>query len=69
MEDKEKWMQETFKICEYCGYNNPRERFEGFGTCLRCKKVLDEKVYFRAQMKKVSRKKPVKQRTNGVLSF
>ena len=65
----QKFMADTFVVCDECGYNNPKERFEGFGTCLRCKKILDERVYFKAQMKKMAKTKPIKKRVKGVLTF
>ncbi len=46
---KEKLMQD-FITCDKCGYNNKKERFEAFGTCLGCGKILDERVYFKAQL-------------------
>ena len=46
---KEKIM-EDYITCDKCGYNNKKERFQAFGTCLKCGKVLDERIYFKAQM-------------------
>lgn len=43
-------IMEQYITCNECGYNNKKDRFEAFGTCLNCGKVLDEKVYFRAKM-------------------
>lgn len=53
---KEKMMEE-YITCDECGYNNKKSRFEAFGTCLRCGKVLDQKIYFKAQMVKKSIRK------------
>lgn len=35
--------------CE-CGYQNKPENIRKYGTCTRCHKVLDEKIYFKYQM-------------------
>lgn len=32
-------------ICE-CGYQNKRYNIKKYGTCLKCKKVLDPRVRF-----------------------
>lgn len=50
---KEKMMEE-YITCDECGYNNKKERFQAFGTCLGCGKILDERTYFKAQMFKKS---------------
>ena len=49
---KKKFIENLFIVCDNCGYNNFKNRFQEYGTCLRCGKVLDKKVYFKAQMKK-----------------
>lgn len=46
---KEKIM-ENYIVCDECGYNNEKERFEAFGTCLRCGKILDNRIYFKAKL-------------------
>jgi len=43
-------MMERYIVCDKCGYNNEKERFQAFGTCLKCKKILDKRIYFRAEM-------------------
>ena len=53
---KEKLMQD-FITCDKCGYNNKKERFQAFGTCLGCGKILDDRVYFKAQLLKKSIRK------------
>ena len=35
----------VFIICPHCGYNNEFFRFQNYGTCLRCHKIVDPKVY------------------------
>lgn len=37
----------TFIECPFCGYNNEETRFSFFGTCLRCHKVVDKKIYIK----------------------
>lgn len=36
-----------FVVCQYCGYNNERKRFNFYGTCLRCHKIMDQKIYLK----------------------
>lgn len=55
---KDKFMDKLYIICDCCGYNNLKNRFENYGTCLRCGKVLDKRVYFRAQMGRLARRTP-----------
>lgn len=61
--DKEKIMSK-YVVCDECGYNNEKKRFNAFGTCLCCGKILDDRIYFRAQMVKRSFNKA---RTQGKL--
>lgn len=37
--------------CE-CGYQNKKHNVEIYGTCTRCRKVLDEKAKFKYEMNK-----------------
>ena len=37
-------------VCEKCGYNNKESFAKFFGTCLRCKNIIDEKAYFKYEM-------------------
>ena len=48
--NREELMKKNFVTCE-CGYNNSKERFHLYGKCLRCGKILDNKIYFKAIMK------------------
>lgn len=50
-EKKEEFMKKNFVTCE-CGYNNEKSRFYGYGLCLKCGKILDTKIYFKAEMRK-----------------
>lgn len=50
--DKKEFIKKNYITCENCGYNNERARFNQYGTCLKCGKVLDQKTYFMIQMKK-----------------
>ena len=38
-------------VCE-CGYCNKKYNVEYYGTCTRCKKILDEKAKFKYDMNK-----------------
>ena len=38
--------------CDVCGYQNHRCFVEKSGICHLCGKILDQKVYFKAQMNK-----------------
>lgn len=45
-----------FVVCKYCGYNNEFYRFRNYGTCLRCNKIIDEKVYLKTKLDLANRK-------------
>lgn len=55
-EQTEGFIKKEFITCKYCGYNNKLKRFQHYGVCLNCGKVLDEKVYFKAQYYKTKNK-------------
>lgn len=44
---KEKWTENI--ICE-CGYHNPINNVQKYGTCRGCGKVLDKKAKFEYEM-------------------
>ena len=71
MKDKKKFIEDLFITCDKCGRNNERRRFELFGTCLYCGKVLDEKIYFKAQLRKKAYKthKFIDKKPRAVLYF
>lgn len=46
-----KKMEENIK-CPYCEYNNHKVNVQTYGTCTRCRKVLDEKAKFKYEMNK-----------------
>ena len=50
---KEDFIKSRFITCKYCGYNNDKQRLRQYGTCLKCGKVLDEKLYFMIRMQKL----------------
>lgn len=52
--NKQKFIEENFVTCKYCGYNNYKNRFQAFGKCLCCGKVIDDKVYFKAKLCKMA---------------
>ena len=39
-----------FVVCQFCGYNNESKRFQNYGTCLRCHKIMDPKIYLRRRL-------------------
>ena len=43
------FVSERYVTCS-CGYNNEKGRLRFFGTCLRCGKILDERVNFKRQI-------------------
>ena len=49
-ETHEEFMEKNFVKCPHCGYNNKIELFAKYGTCLKCLKILDDKVYFRTKL-------------------
>lgn len=49
---KEEFMKKNFVLCPFCGYNNKKFFLYQYGTCLNCKKILDQKIYFMIEMKK-----------------
>lgn len=69
---KEKFIEDRFITCDKCGYNNEKDRFQAFGTCLHCGKVLDDKVHFKATLSKMVMRSPRsrhKGTTRAVLYF
>ena len=55
----------NFIVCPYCGYNNEFYRFQNYGTCLRCHKVIDPKVYLKRKLWEANNKRFVKEDING----
>lgn len=51
-----KFIEDLYVTCNECGYNNLKNRFQAFGTCLHCGKILDKKVHFKAELIKRSRR-------------
>lgn len=50
MKEKKEFKKENFVVCQYCGYNNKYRRFTLYGTCLRCHKIVDPKVYLKRRL-------------------
>lgn len=48
----EKFKNDTFKKCPYCGYNNEKKRLSIFNACLSCHKPLDNKDLFKEKLLK-----------------
>ena len=46
-----RFVNERFVTCKYCGYNNEKRRLENYGTCLRCRKIIDGKSYLKRKLK------------------
>ena len=46
-----KQFEELIK-CPYCGYNNKKYNVKHWGTCTKCRKVLDKKEKFKMEMYK-----------------
>lgn len=46
-----RFVSERFVTCKYCGYNNEKKRIENYGTCLRCKNIIDGKSYLKRKLK------------------
>lgn len=42
--------EKHFIVCPSCGYNNEKERFSKYGTCLRCHKIVDPKIYLKRKL-------------------
>ena len=45
-----KWNEfigKDFVVCPHCGYYNEEKRFQLYGTCLRCHKIVDKKIYLK----------------------
>ena len=57
IKNQKKFIEDLYITCDQCGYNNLKDRFQAFGTCLHCGKVLDKKVYFKSQLIKKSIRK------------
>ena len=46
---REEFIKSKFVVCS-CGYNNNIKNIKIYGTCLKCKKILDNKAYFKRQI-------------------
>lgn len=47
----DEFMSKNYIICPHCGYNNKKDYFVNYGTCLRCGKIIDQKVFFENKLK------------------
>lgn len=54
-EETERWIERNFVVCK-CGYRNEIKRFERYGICLSCGRILDERIYFKQQFYKTRQK-------------
>lgn len=52
--EKGEFMKTNFVVCE-CGYDNQKNSIDTFGTCLKCGKILNERAYFKYNMRKLTR--------------
>ena len=57
----EKRRVKIFIKCPFCGYNNENERFQNYGTCLRCHKIIDKKVYLKRRLWEEKNKRRVRE--------
>jgi ribosomal protein L37AE/L43A len=64
---REEFIKNNYITCKYCGYNNKRNRFDNFGTCLCCGKILDKRTYFIARLMKETNKEAVLQNNGRVI--
>lgn len=64
--EKEKFIKKMFIVCGKCGYNNEKHRFQHYGFCLRCKNVMDERLFFKYQLWLNSKKRS---KSRDTLSF
>lgn len=72
MLNRKKFIENHFITCDECGYNNHKDRFQAYGTCLHCGKVLDDRVMFKVMLRKIALKNPhlrSKNRTRAILYF
>lgn len=46
----EEFMKKNFIRCS-CGYTNKKENVEKYGTCTNCKKIIDNKCFFKRKLK------------------
>ena len=53
---KKDFNKTKFVVCKYCGYNNEFYRFKNYGTCLRCGKIIDGKVYLKCKLDLANKK-------------
>ena len=44
-------LRDWYITCPDCGYNNLKKRLKNYGTCLNCKRILDEQAYFRRKVR------------------
>lgn len=50
-ETHKQFLQENYIICEHCGYNNKKTNVEKYGTCLKCRSILDPKSYLKFKIR------------------
>lgn len=51
----------SFVVCQFCGYNNEFNRFQNYGTCLRCHKIIDPKVYLKRKLWETNNRKYIRE--------
>lgn len=54
-EQTEQWIERHFVVCK-CGYRNEINRFQKYGVCLSCGRILDDRLYFKSMFYKTKRK-------------
>lgn len=51
----------NFVVCQFCGYNNEFNRFQNYGTCLRCHKIIDQKTYLKRKLWEANNRYKIKE--------
>lgn len=51
---REQFIKDNFVICE-CGYWNNKRAVDWYGDCVCCKKVLNDKAYFKYRLRTLTR--------------
>lgn len=55
----------NFVECPKCGYNNYKDRFNLYGTCLRCHSIIDKKIYLKRKLWESKTKYKVREENIG----
>lgn len=50
----EEFINKKFIVCS-CGYNNHKQAIDTYGTCIRCNKILNERAYFKFNLRTLTK--------------